>query len=987
MEDREQSLRHRLGVTDDSAPILVFEQSAHCDWDWVCTHLDYYLHGSDAGNSVIDILSAAFVQVDAASTGAAAADPYAYTFCEVGYLRDFLDSIDQKSGDTVPLPTRRQWQAAAKAGRFSFSSGGITSADNLLSHREAFIRNYLIGRQWVLDTFGVDASLQMWIPDDFGHDAQLPVLLEAMGFLGAGFWRIPAQCEAPKAIGGTVDVPGMTYQASAAENAPSNFLSDRAAVSSVDFVWAARDGSQIQAHWLAGSYGQGNQLGGDASIDVSKSAAQIQKFIDFYHGLTPANYLFVPIDNDFTLPYTNLPAVINAWNDRRGTGTTAVTLATFADFMALVSAADADRQCLPRLKSNPTDASTPFLPHPYYSGCYSSSPAIKRMHHRCVRLLLETEADELVLEYLATRGGAWPAVAQSAREQLAQAWDRLVPSTHHDYITGTSPNDVSSTEQEPRLEQAVLDASRTRLFVQQELARAITAPTGIPGTPVALFNPVGLARDGLAEITVPDAETFNSCTVDGVTFTPVQAVAADRLLTVTRLPALGYRSGCLDSTAPTTSPQLSALAGKDEFTLQNDRLRAIITTSGIVGLYDLRGANPERNLFGTDDGTPSLGNVITHFQDSGTIYRFGSEQVLDPMIFQPIQGVVPTAVSLTQLEDGPIRVSVQVSGTLTFPSGPPTVPFDVVYRLVVGEPFLRMETTSHAPDQSVVCPGCSVIVSFPFGAATPITELVYGTTAHWDRRRPRHNFLSWTAQPTDSPDSPPSTPSPSSRVSGAPPDVQDITFEPTHDYVMPLTADGTALGAIYHASTPGWAISLDGGSLDGCILRNAPSGGQAAQGTDVATHTQIYAVRVPSGLAMPGSGCGHGTPFGEALLHNNPATGMPIPADTSATLPTSMSIAATTSPTAIITAAKAGTVHPHQMILRLYQPTDTNLDHVEVEVDPLIAAVFQDAGILKASAVTALEVPLTTGQAITTTNRTLALTMPHALATVALDRP
>ena len=141
-------------------------------------------------------------------------------------------------------------------------------------------------------------------------------------------------------------------------------------------------------------------------------------------------------------------------------------------------------------------------------------------------------------------------------------------------------------------------------------------------------------------------------------------------------------------------------------------------------------------------------------------------------------------------------------------------------------------------------------------------------------------------------------------------------------------------------------------------------------------------------MVSPGcSGPGPGTPFGEAFLLNNPATGFPIPADTSAMLPRSMSIAATTSPTTIVAAAKAGTVHPNRMILRLYQPTDTDLDHVEVELDPLIATVFQDVGILKASAVTALETPVTSGQAITTTSRTLTLPMPHALATVALDRP
>src|SRR4051812_31941074 len=121
MNDRERSLRHKLGVVDDSTPVLVLEQSAHCDWDWAVTHRDYYLHGYPEGDpvdySVIDILSGAFVQLDA-DASAAGGGPYSYTFCEVGYLQDFLASIEQQSGGTVPLPTRQQWQAAVTAGQF-----------------------------------------------------------------------------------------------------------------------------------------------------------------------------------------------------------------------------------------------------------------------------------------------------------------------------------------------------------------------------------------------------------------------------------------------------------------------------------------------------------------------------------------------------------------------------------------------------------------------------------------------------------------------------------------------------------------------------------------------------------------------------------------------------------------------------------------------------------------------------------------------------
>ena len=188
MNERERMLRRRLGVDDDSRSVVVFEQSAHCDWDWNATHEGYYTTGVPGESSVVDILSAG---VAAASSPT---QPYTYVFCEVGYLRNFLASIEQAHGTgATTLPTREQWRSAVDQGRFAFSSGGVTSAENLLVHPEAFVRNYLLGRKWVVDTFGVQPSRQLWIPDDFGHDAQLPALAQAMGFAGVGFWRIPTE--------------------------------------------------------------------------------------------------------------------------------------------------------------------------------------------------------------------------------------------------------------------------------------------------------------------------------------------------------------------------------------------------------------------------------------------------------------------------------------------------------------------------------------------------------------------------------------------------------------------------------------------------------------------------------------------------------------------------------------------------------------------------------------------------------------------------
>ena len=101
---------------------------------------------------------------------------------------------------------------------------------------------------------------------------------------------------------------------------------------------------------------------------------------------------------------------------------------------------------------------------------------------------------------------------------------------------------------------------------------------------------------------------------------------------------------------------------------------------------------------------------------------------------------------------------------------------------------------------------------------------------------------------------------------------------------------------------------------------------------------------------------------------------------------TSLSIAASTSPTAIVT-ARQDRHHPSRPDdLAALQPTNPrrrrrqrgrSADHT----------TFQHAGVLNAAAVTPMEVPLTTGQGITTSNQTLTLAGPQRPGDIALHRP
>ncbi|MCU1348337.1 MAG: putative alpha-mannosidase, partial [Acidobacteria bacterium] len=818
---------------------------------------------------------------------------------------------------------------------FLFSSGGITSAENLTLHTEAFIRNYLLGRQWLTETFGVTASNQMWIPDDFGHDAQLPALLQAMGFTGAGFWRIPAQAGAPSSSIGCV---------SAASTAASTFLD---ASIGLDFTWQANDGSQIQAHWLSNGYCEGNNIGdysssgfGGGTIPPSSGKTEIQSLITAQSTTAIPNppYMFVPIDCDFTAPYTNLPTIVANWNANPGIPGVTVVMASFDHFMQLVAAAGAPPPV------SPTSAAYPFIPHPYYSGCYGSKPLIKTTHYQTARTLLFTEAMQVVLQAIGN------AAAPGALTQLAQAWNDLAPSTHHDYIPGTAPNtadptkspcaadgatDVYDDEQVPLLQQALAAAQA----VQSDVLGAIAGALPAGDATVVVFNPLGFGRTAIADLASPPAGNFQSSTTDSQNFIPLQDDGNGGLLVQASPPSLGYTTITLSTTGANA---LTGLSGSQPVadgpvTMTNASISAIVDTTGITSLTTPNGTT---NYLDAAAG-------LVFYEDQGNIYRFAMEIPCGGNYkFEPDASMTLGNPTITLTESGPLRTTAVVTGTIG------GAPWTITYQLYATDTALRITVTGAAPS------GYSVMWRFPF--MTAATSLTYGTTSHWDTQSPR-NFFDWT-----------------------PPKGTDLmTFEPTHEFVAAIGMD-SYLGAIYHYATPGWAIDTSGAVI-GCLLRNTPGMQNAAWGIDPDAHTVSFAVALPVGLDSPGNGAWvSGSMLAAALDVNNPLAALTVPASATGALPSSMSIASTRDATALVTVAKVGTVDPSQLILRLYQPTNTSQSSVEVTLDPTVAAMYQSNGSLAASTVNALEQPSDPTTIVSTTATTVTVDLPFAITTVAL---
>lgn len=908
--------------------LVILEQSAHCDWDWLQT-FDQYFVKAYSGFGVRGLLSAG-IKLVTNTPG------YTYVFCEVSFLKKYFESNP---------PDLDDWRNAIAAGTFRFSSGGFTSAENLTLHTESFIRNYLLGRWWLKNTLDATASLRMWVPDDFGHDAQLPVLLQALGYTGVAFWRIPvAGPEAPPS--GTVQINGSSYTVSASSSAPSAFLvadNGNGAIG-VDFVWQAADGSATQVHWLMNSYSEGNtDLGSDTSSPNANGLDEAVSGTTSYQGLTPSGIAFIPIDNDFAMPYEGLPDALAGWSN----GGVTAQLGTFDDFM---TQANVDLQTV---LSNPQDGSSAFVPHPYYSGCYASHPMLKILHYATVRTLLMAETAALILELLGD--------SSSAQEAISAAWWAALPSTHHDYITGTAPNEIYEIEQKKDIEAAYAMAQAAQQSVVSTIAAAIDG-TGIDGTPFAIFNAISFPTSGsLVQIACDDPSQFNSSTIDGSTFLPVQQTTdGTGVLALVSLQPMGYQSVWLTAKGTTESPVLSITNNGDgSFTLENSVLKATVTTGGITELYDLIAGSG--NLFPNADG-----NALVYYQDSGSIYRFASEVPWyggtdgadGSMTFQPV--AFTSSLTIAQIEDGPLRVTVQVTGTVTV-NGEEPVDLEIAYSLVANEPFLRIVTTSAAPGTRSGPNGYSVMVSFPFAPFNDMSELAYGTTSHWDRRAPRQWF-DWSPNPPDGFDF--------------------LTFEPAHEFVVPYDTSGGILGAIYHSSSPAWAISADRTSLLGCILRNTPnSAGNGASGWDTDSHSLSYAVRIPSGLNDPSQALSRTAPLVEALLLNNPPVASGAIPQGAATLPAQLSVATTVDVNALVTAAKLGTMDDSQLILRVYQPLNTATT-TSVQIDTALANLFSIDG---ATAVTALEDAAADNVTIVSKNgNTIVITMNNALATLAL---
>jgi alpha-mannosidase len=674
-------IRERLGIPAGANYVVLFDQAAHLDWDWIEPFNQYFLKAY-SGQGVNGALQSALALL---SGNGSAIGPYYYSVCEMGYLQKFV-SYQAQQGNDVVTAIRRAGASLRIVG------GGITSPDNLVCSGEAFIRNYLLGKLWLKQTFPETLPLRhCWIPDDFGQDPELPVVVQALGMTSVAFWRLPQ----------------------------TNIqLCDTLLENGLDFFWQASDrGSKVYAHWLQGGYGQGKKISdGDVIANINsylESNSVNQSAIPPYSG-APTNYAYVPIDDDFMMPVSGLLGDMKTWNGSDNgylyTGTYAVA-ASFDDFAALALDYSLD---------NPGSVQTVrYNGTPYWTGYYMSRPAMKILHYDAVRALLSAE----VFGLLAAPGNF---LDPGFRQRLMQVWTDFMPSTHHDYVCGTANDEVYQLEQLPLLRLAHRESRQVARAALEALASAI-AYTQADSNPVVVANPAGVPCDGIVELTGPVPAGVHGVQFGSAPATIVQPTHEGGAVFLAPVASLGYATGYF-TTAPGTIPVAASVApatsGQATYTLKNQYLTVVIDEAcnwGIASIQDQHG-----NSLLKPNG---IGNDLVFYADQGDIYQFGNEvgqSGFGPETFNWV--VKGQGLGATVLEQGPVRVRVLTTVRAEPKSGGSPQTYMREYMLVSGEPFLRMKTTGAAN------PGYSIMTAFPL--ARPVGSITHGTACHWTDVQP-----------------------------------------------------------------------------------------------------------------------------------------------------------------------------------------------------------------------------------------------------------
>lgn len=473
--------RARLGVPADAPRVVVVTESTHWDPDWLLTSTEY-LRTMVRGtlDRAIDALEA---------------EPRRIYSLECTFFPDLYW--------TASPERRSRFHDLVEQGRLRFTGCGVTTPDTLIPEDELLLRDLLEGQEWMRARGMTQEPRVLYLPDSFGHSPGLPALLAAADVPYAAICRIDG-----------MRFPGAELEAASHFPIPGSTAAQLTAAGTADFIWRGPDGTEVLTHWHAFGYGHGDMVasGGFSralglplswpSRDARKVASRIDGIIDQLTPLARTPYLLLAIGFDFVRPVPRLVELLDRWNeteyDRTGVWLVNAGLDDYLDLVA------EHRDALPTFEADP---------NPYWTGFYSSRPALKRACRDLGRTLI---AADHVRTVATLRGGGGARTTPTDRTTPTPWWVATT-SNHHDFVTGTAPNRVARAEQWPWLTAALREARAAAGTDATPVDGSPTCADDAPATPAATWT-----RDG-GRVTV-------TCGAIEATFDEAQGGALVRLV-------------------------------------------------------------------------------------------------------------------------------------------------------------------------------------------------------------------------------------------------------------------------------------------------------------------------------------------------------------------------------------------------------------------------------------------------------------------------
>jgi hypothetical protein len=691
----EEDLRKQLGIPKAARTVVVFAQTSHLDPGWQKTFDQYYdLYVRDIFLEARAILEA---------------QPRAfYSVAEMAFLKHHVEA----NPDELP-PLR----ATAARGALRVVGGGMTSPDTVLPETELLLRDFLYGTRFAEQALGARPRAA-WLPDSFGHAATAPDVLAAAGFESVAFARID----------GAPDIYEMLQHRALRAGSTAERLQQ---LGSADFRWRSPGGGEVLGHLLTRSlyctgddldYAEpvtlpGIHLGTYHGDDPDYTDRMIDTYVAALHPMARTPYLFVPVGCDFQHPKPKLLEYLDGYNRRRypATGVWAVA-APFDDYARLVLTHKAD---LPVIDGDLT---------PYFMGFYATRPELKRRIREAARPFFAAET------FAVAAGDE----GLSALAAAAPALEKLTRANHHDFVPGTSTDDVTANEQLPLCDEAEAAGRAALEAVASALARRIPRPSEAIGR-LLVLNPAGTARTEMVEARVPLLRPLTGGAVRAATGT--RSVPAETLgcepsscdqavrvrLAVEGMPPFSWRAVDLfpGGSPPAARVTLDLLdAGGQPATgdavaravLANERVRAVFERRPSFLLVSLQMDGVEAL------GAPSLGETVYH--DMGGLWRLGHE--MPGCTFTALAPEASPPETIEVVARSPFRVHLAFRG------------LDAVHeaRLDAGSGGLTLAVTSAAaPDTTrtvsfsfAVAPGAPLRTSIPGGFADRPPEKLFTPT-------------------------------------------------------------------------------------------------------------------------------------------------------------------------------------------------------------------------------------------------------------------